>query len=235
MSAILLECVATGELPFDRVRNEIGLERLQAAASLDSTQLPPIDVQQLDQVRGSYSHLRPAIHAVLHAVALRGASPADDQLLAALGRVRASRGRFVDEPLVLVPKAWREWVCDQDGRVQRTRFELALWFVVRDALRAGRLYRPLGRRYADPASFLMPAERWQTDRHELAVTFDRTLDADQRLAELQADHDRRCAVCRPPSTPATGCVWSPVVSSSHHPTRWTRTRPRCDSELSWIA
>jgi hypothetical protein len=46
-----------------------------------------------------------------------------------------------------------------------------LWFAIRDALRAGRLYRPTSRRYADPTSFLMPAERWDADRHELAVTF----------------------------------------------------------------
>lgn len=31
-------------------------------------------------------------------------------------------------------------------------YELALWFAVRDALRAGRLYRPVSRRYADPTS-----------------------------------------------------------------------------------
>ncbi len=79
---------------------------------------------------------------------------------------------------------------DEDGRVQRTRFELALWFVVRDALRAGRMFRPVGRRYADPAGFLMPAERWQADRHELAVTFGRTLDADQRLGELEAEQQQ---------------------------------------------
>jgi hypothetical protein len=52
--------------------------------------------------------------------------------------------------------------------------ELGLWFVARDALRAGRLFRPVGRRYADPAGFLMPDERWQADRRELAVTFGRT-------------------------------------------------------------
>jgi len=106
--------------PFERVRSEIGLERLQAAATLEAGQLPPIDVHQLDQVRGSYNHLRPAIHAVLDALALHGASPADDELLAALTRVRASRGRFVDEPLVLVPKAWRAHI-NSLGRYELNR------------------------------------------------------------------------------------------------------------------
>lgn len=192
LARILLECAATGELPIDRVRHEVGLERLQAAAAIDPADLPPIDVQQLDQIRGSYGHLRPAMHTVLDVVELAGAASADDELLAALRRVRASRERFVAEPVELLPKAWRAWVCDDDGRVQRTRFELGLWFVVRDALRAGRLCRPIGRRYADPAGFLMPGDRWRRERAELAVTFGRTLDADRRLAELE--HEQQNAI-----------------------------------------
>ncbi|MEJ7894616.1 MAG: Tn3 family transposase, partial [Solirubrobacteraceae bacterium] len=190
LSVILLECAATGELPLDRVREEIGLERLYAAAALEPGELPPIDVQQLDQLRSSYNHLRRAVHSVLDAVELKGATSADDELLAALRRLRGATGRFVDEPVELVPKTWRAWVRDDQGRVQRTHFELGLWFSARDALRAGRLFRPVGRRYADPAGFLLPAERWQADRQELAVTFGRTLDPDERLRELEAEQQQ---------------------------------------------
>jgi hypothetical protein len=189
LSMILLECEATGEVPFERARSEIGLERPRAAAAVKAGELPPIEEQQLDKVHGSYSHLRRGIQAVLDAVALRGATSADDQLLAALKRVQEVGGRFVDEPVELLPRMWRTWVLDADGRVQRTRFELGLWFAARDALRAGRLFRPIGRRYADPAGFL-PAGRWQADRHELAVTFGRPLDAEERLLELERDQQQ---------------------------------------------
>jgi Tn3 transposase DDE domain len=190
LAVILLECVETGEVPFERVCSEVGLERLYAAAAATSEQLTPIDEQQLDQLLGSYSHLRRAMHAILDAVTLRGATSADEELLAALKRVHGEHSRFVDEPVEQVPKAWRSWVLDESGRVRRTRLELCLWFVARDALRAGRLFRPVGRRYADPAGFLVPDARWQADRRELAVTFGRTLDADQRVAELEADQQR---------------------------------------------
>ncbi len=126
LSVILLECAATGELPIERARTEIGLERLQAAAGIAPEDLPPIDLQQLDQVRSSYSYLRPAMHAVLDAVELTGATSADDELLAVLKRLRHARGRFVDERVELLPKAWRTWVVDDAGRVQRTRLELGL-------------------------------------------------------------------------------------------------------------
>jgi hypothetical protein len=144
LSMILLDRVATGEVPFERVRSEVGLERLHAAAAIKPEQLTPIDEQQLDQVLGSYSHLCRAMHAILDAVGLRGATSADEELLAALGRVRAAHGRFVDEPAELLPKGWRTWVLGEKGRVQRTRLELGLWFVARDALRAGRLFHRSG-------------------------------------------------------------------------------------------
>jgi hypothetical protein len=121
LSRILLECAATGELPMDRVRDEVGLERLHAAAAVKAGELPPIDEQQLDKVRASYAYLRPAMHAVLDTVALRGARSAGEELLATLKRLRAARDRFVDEPVDVLPKAWRAWVLDDDGRVQRTR------------------------------------------------------------------------------------------------------------------
>jgi hypothetical protein len=116
LSMILLECAATGELPMERVRDEVGLERLHAAAAVKPGELPPIDEQQLDKVRASYSHLRPAIHAVLDTVLLRGATSADDELFASLKRVRAARDRFIHEPVELLPKAWRAWVLDDEGR-----------------------------------------------------------------------------------------------------------------------
>jgi hypothetical protein len=97
------------------------------------------------------------------------------------------RGRYVDEPVDVLPKSWRAWVLDDQGRVQRTRHEPGLWYALCDAPRAGRLFRPIGRRYADPAAFLLPAERWRRERHELAVTFDRPLDAGARLRQLEAE------------------------------------------------
>jgi hypothetical protein len=127
------------------------------------------------------------MHAVLSAVELRTATAGDQALLDALARVADQRGRYVDESIDVLPKSWRAWVLDDQGRVQRTRYELGLWYTLRDALRAGRLFRPIGCRYADPAAFLMPAERWQHERRELAVTFDRPLAADERLRQLEAE------------------------------------------------
>jgi hypothetical protein len=81
----------------------------------------------------------------------------------------------------------------------------------------------------------MPDARWQADRHELAITFGRTLDADQRLRALQAEQQQALRSCRPRSTPAAACVWSQVALSSHRPARSRKARPPCGSEPTWIA
>jgi hypothetical protein len=235
LSRILLQCAATGELPIERVRSEIGLERLHAAAAIGPGELPPIDVQQLDQVRGSYGHLRPAMHAVLDAVQLRGATSADDELLSVLKRVRALRGRFVDEPVELVPKAWRAWVCDEDGRVHRTRLELGLWFVVRDALRAGRLFRPVGRRYADP-----PGSSCRRSAGKVSATSSPSRSGARwtpmsACASSRSSSTRRCAACRTRATPAPASGSPLVAWSCRAPTRSTRARQPYSCEPTWIA
>ncbi len=72
----------------------------------------------------------------------------------------------------------------------RTRYEIALWLAARDALRARRLYRAGSHRYGDPAAWMMPPQQWAAERVELAAVFDRPLDAQARLAQLQGDQER---------------------------------------------
>ena len=229
LSMILLECVATGEVPFDRVRSEVGLERLQAAAAVNAGSA---HADRRAAARSAARQLQPPAPSDARDPRRRGPERREEAPTRSCSPrssgSAAAHDRFVDEPVELLPKAWRAWVLDENGRVRRTRLELGLWFVARDALRAGRLFRPVGRRYADPAGFLMPAGRWHADRHELAVTFGRTLDAEQRLARApgrSATGAPRSAGAR--STPATACGSSPVASSSHRRTRWMRTPLRC--------
>ncbi|MDQ3880597.1 MAG: Tn3 family transposase, partial [Chloroflexota bacterium] len=187
LSRILVESAATGELPMTRIEREVGLDRVRAVAAMPDDELPPLDRQQLDMLAGSHAHLRPAIHRLLRTIEL-DAAPADRALLDAIAALdRAHHVKLLDDVDVeLLPKAWRLWV-SRDGRVRRVRYELALWFSIRDALRAGRLYRPASRRYADPTTFLMPAGRWDAQRDEFAITFGRPVDGAERLAELEAD------------------------------------------------
>jgi hypothetical protein len=81
----------------------------------------------------SHSYLRPAVLDLLAGLEL-DAAPADRGLLDAIDATgRGAHSKLLDDvALEVLPKAWRTWVLD-DGRVRRVRYELALWFAVRDA------------------------------------------------------------------------------------------------------
>jgi TnpA family transposase len=192
LARILIEARTGGEDPLARAERVIGLARLKAAADAEEAALAPIGVQQLDRLHAAHGHMRPAVAAVLGAVTLL-ADPAEGALRDALALAAGPPGPrlLADAPLEALPRAWREWVCDHKGRPRRTRYELAVWFAVREALRAGRLHRPHSRRYADPAAFLLPREVWERDRAELALTFGRPLDGARRLVELEAEQRER--------------------------------------------
>jgi len=116
------------------------------------------------------------------------ASRGYERLLAAVEHTNANRHLRLlpDAPLEVLPAAWRPWTLDDQGRPIRTRYEVALWLLVRDALRARGLYRARSHRYGDPAGWMMPQVQWQRERTELAAVFGRPLDGATRLAELKA-------------------------------------------------
>jgi hypothetical protein len=54
-------------------------------------------------------------------------------------------------------------VLDDQGRVQRTRYELGLWYALRDALRAGRVFIMLGRLAPVGHARINPLGRYRFD------------------------------------------------------------------------
>jgi len=191
LSRILLEEKAAGRNPTARVMREVGVDRLRDAAAVTRDTLPSLEQEQLDVLHKSHSSLTRAMTAILDTVELH-AHAAEQPLLDAVALARRQRrNRFLTgAPVELLPAEFRPWVCDGQGRVLRTRYELGLWSAVRDALRAGCLHRAASRKYLDPAAFLLPAPEWARAREELAITFDRPLDPGERLAFLEAEQTR---------------------------------------------
>lgn len=181
LARILLDAARGGEDPLARALREVGEQRLRAAVEDPGALAKPIDEQRRDALGSRHSHLAqfaPALLAALDLRAARGYQP----LLDAIDHVSASRSLRVlgDAKLEVLPAAWRAWTLDEDGRPLRTRYELALWLVARDALRSRGLYRARSHRYGDPLGWMMPQAQWQREREGLAVIFDRPLDPNTR-------------------------------------------------------
>jgi TnpA family transposase len=191
LAKILVDALEHGENPLERAVREIGETRLRAAAEDPGRLTRRVEEQHRDALWARHSHLAQFAPHVLKALDLKAAA-GDQPLLDAITYTTANRHRplLPDAPLGVLPATWRAWVGpDQQGCVVRTRYEIALWLVARDALRARRLYRAGSHRYGDPAAWMMPKAQWAAERVELAAIFDQPLDPRVRLEQMQAEQE----------------------------------------------
>lgn len=188
LARILVDALESGEEPVARAVREVGEARLRAAAQDPSRLTRRVEEQRRDALAARHSHLAQFAPRVLAALDLKTAA-GDQPLLDAIRYVAVNRERQLlpDAPLEVLSATYRAWVADEQGRIVRTRYELALWLAARDGLRARRLYRAGSHRYGDPAAWMMPRKQWAAERVELAAVFDRPLDARVRLEQLQGD------------------------------------------------
>ncbi len=173
------------------LRGGIGWERLRAARRTASAR-PPRDHGHLELLGARYNHLRAFTPAVLAALPLAG-SPDAATLLTALDVLRelnATGRRRVpaDAPADFVPIRWQGYLTasEADGRAADYRhyWELSLLYRLQAALRSGDVWVRGSRRYADPASYLIPAESWPPLREEFCALTGTSRYARDQLARL---------------------------------------------------
>lgn len=137
-------------------------------------------------IDASFAYLREFAPHVIAAVEFE-ASVEAKPLLAAVEVLRelyARGGRKVpeDAPAEFVPTRWRGYLTQAakagDTTAYRHYWELCTLLGLRDALRSGDVWVPGSRRYADPTTFLLPAERWAGLRGEYCVLVDVPSSAD---------------------------------------------------------
>jgi hypothetical protein len=171
------------------LRGELGLERLLAARR-DPSERSPRDHGHLALMAASYSHVREFVPGVLAAVRFTGGTDARPLLAAVeiLRELNATGGRKVpdDAPAGFVPARWRGYLeqatAAGNAVAYRHYWELCALLALRDALRAGDVWVVGSRRYADPVSYLIPAEGWPAKRVEFCQLTDTPDSAEVALA-----------------------------------------------------
>ena len=96
----------------------------------------------------------------------------DDPLIDAveiLRELNRKRRRRVPEDagLEFASTKWRGQLLGSDGRVNRRSFELCVLYPLRDGLRSGAIWLRGSRRFADPATYLIPSSQWTSRRSEV--------------------------------------------------------------------
>lgn len=145
-------------------------------------------------LRGSYSnHYRRMLPSLLAALEFRCNNTAYRPIMQALqllDRYREVDGKarfYGDEELVpfegVVPKAWREAVVDDRGRIERIPYELCVLVSLRDALRRREVYVAGATRWRNPEDDL-PAD-FETSRDVHYAELRQPLDASEFIVGLK--------------------------------------------------
>ncbi|NYH55362.1 TnpA family transposase [Nocardiopsis arvandica] len=199
----ILPVLAGEGVPPERVgvllRERIGMERLKTAHGIKRERLPR-DHGHLAALKESYAYLRGCVPGVLKAVRFDGNEQARDLLkgLEVLRELNETGKRKVpeDAPNSFVPSRWRNYLNqaahDKDSAAFRRYWELSAIVALRDGLRSGNVHVPASRRYADPASYLMPKEAWADKRTEFCAEVGTPREATEALA--QADDELHTAL-----------------------------------------
>ena len=155
-----------------RIFEEVASRELFAAAVEETEQLlRPRDGSYLDFVENRYGHLRkfaPLVLRVLDFKSLKTDDPLIDavEILRELNRKRRRRVPE-DAGLEFASAKWRGQLLGSDGRVNRRSFELCVLYQLRDGLRSGAIWLQGSRRFADPATYLIPSSQWTSRRSEV--------------------------------------------------------------------
>jgi TnpA family transposase len=178
-----------------RIYERVPLEQLRAEAEEADKLSRPIDDTYFDFLAQRYSYLREFAPALLDALVFHS-TRRDDPLLQAVALVRQlnreRRRRVPDHaPLGFVTPKWEAYVLDHAGRINRRYYELCLLWELRHAVRAGDVWIEGSRRYANPASYLIPEHHWPALRPEACRLMHAPEDGHVRIRQRQTELEER--------------------------------------------
>jgi TnpA family transposase len=170
------------------IYGQIPREHLQEAVEEARTLRRPHD--HLDFLTDHYSYLRQFVPQFLTQMPFTS-HQTRDPLLAAIEVIRAldttnQRQLPAKPPLGFVPPRWRRFVLAQKPPARRA-YEVCVLSTLRDALRAGNIYLPTSRRYADPETYLIPQTDWPRVRAEVGRQLDQEPTGTERLNRRAQD------------------------------------------------
>jgi hypothetical protein len=183
------------------VRERVGMPRL-VASRRPVDDRPQRDHGHFDLLAARYKYLRTFTPPVIAALPLAGntTSPTVAALLKAVEMLRelnaAGRTSVPDqatsaEATAFVPTRWRGYLQITRGQgrgaAYRHYWELSVLYGVQAGLRSGDLWVPGSRRYTDPATLLLPTERWAGQRDDFCAVTGTDTNPHRQLERLDAE------------------------------------------------
>jgi len=200
----ILDVLADPAVPDEQagrlIRQRVGMPRL-VAARRPVEEREPRDHGDFDLLAARYKYLRTFTPAVIAALPLTGntASPHIAALLKAVevlrelnaaGRTTVPDDATTAEATMFVPARWRGYLDATRGQgrgaTYRHYWELSVLYGVQAGLRSADVWVPGSRRYTDPATLLLPAERWAAERDDFCTVTGVDANPHRQLDRLEA-------------------------------------------------
>ena len=164
IAAIILDPDVADAQVRQRVHQLVSPIALSEAAGEANELLEPIEGGHLGVWEGRYGSVRQFTPKVLAAITFE-ANPNDSDLLSAvefLQQINQTGQRVLgeDAPTAFVPPRWKSLVFNDEGSLDRRYWELCVLAELRTSLQSGAIWVSPSRKYADPATYLLPTQRW---------------------------------------------------------------------------
>ena len=89
--------------------------------------------------------------------------------------------------LEFIPHSWKSYLYDGSGSVSRRTYEICTLWELRSALKAGNIWVEHSRRYNNPASYLIPKEKWLSSKDEMCRLINLPKEADVWLSQKEKE------------------------------------------------
>lgn len=182
---------AVREVSFARVPEAT----LRAAVEETAGLIRPRPDAAIDFFGKRYSYFRQFVPTWLQTLTFHAQDPAEPVLQAVetirtLDEAPTPRPVPKEATLAMVTDPWRPYIRETGGALNRRYYELCTLWQLRSALRAGDIWVAHSRRYADPASYLIPTTLWPHRRAEVIRQTGTPGEAEARLQEREAELNR---------------------------------------------
>jgi TnpA family transposase len=166
-------------------------DHLQQVVEETENLIRPDNDEAIDLFAKRYSYIRQFAPSFLTTLTFKSHERTDPLLdaIKVLRALNASGKRAVpgDAPRDFITNAWWDYVLDNNGKLNRRYYELAVLWELRLALRAGDVFVQNARRYADPSTYLIPREEWPEQRQEVIRLTSTPPNGETRLQDLEAE------------------------------------------------
>jgi Tn3 transposase DDE domain/Domain of unknown function (DUF4158) len=167
---------------------------LRAAVEHTASVIRPRPDAAIDFFGKRYSYFRQFVPAWLPTLTFHAQDPTAPVLRAVdiirtLDQTPTPRPVPQDAPLAIITAPWRPYMREPGGVLSRRYYALCPLWHLRSALRAGDIWVAHSRRYADPASYLIPPTVWPQQRPEVLRQTGTPGTAEPRLPEREAELD----------------------------------------------